>query len=407
MTQATDVKASTYPQHARSVILRWGPYPHEAGVFGGGMGGYARYNSQALRSGLASEFDLRPVPMSVPRFHRVALALLHLPLRMVVDVVTISMALFRWRPDVLHITALYWRSIYREAYAVWLARRLGISSLYDIRAGTFTTFIERGTWLERRLGRYVLRRATMVSAEGRPMLRAIREAADVDATFLPSCFLDQDLVAYEPAELHNPPASEPFRLAYMGYVMSAKGVDVLLEAGRRLSEKTPVHVTLLGAVAPAFRGTLDAYMEQQTDRFQVTAVGRLGFDEVLQHLQQQHVFVFLSRFFGEGQPNAVTEAMALGLPIVASRNGFLEDLVSSDSGVLVDDPEDPDRIVEVLEDLRSDWDRLRSLGDGARARIEQRFVASVVLETTAQLYRSCAGTNKPNGRSGQEADERS
>lgn len=382
----------------RPRVLRWGPYPHEGGVFGGGIGGYARYNSQAQRSFLAEAFDLQPLPMTVPRFRNAALARAHLPWRFVADVVTIARALVRGRADMLHVTGLYWRSIYREAGAVWIARRLGTPVLYDARAGTFEEFVLRGPPLQRRLARYVLQNACRVAVQGRAVATTVGETFGIDAEWLPNCFLDEDLDAHPAAELREPRGGEPFRIAYVGYLIPDKGVDVLLEAAHRLSRLAPVEVTLMGVVAPRFRATLERFQALASPSFRIVVTGRLSLEAILSRLRVQHVFVFLSRFFGEGQPNAVTEAMAIGLPIVCTRQGFLGDLVGEECGVMIDDPRGVDAVVEALDDLRNDWPRLVRMGGCARERVAEAFSESVVLGRTAAVYRACIDDDAEDAR---------
>ena len=368
-------------------VALWGPFPHEGGVFGGGIGGYARCNSQMLKTFLAREADVMPVRMSVPWFgNRILHALSLLP-RMIADMAVIARVLLVSRPDVLHITALYYKSIYREAFAVWLAGITGTRSYYDIRAGKFEDFWRTAPPLERACLRFIMRRADDIAVEG------MRYGPFVEATFgrhtrwVPNFFLAEDLERFQPAPLERPREGEPFRLGFVGYLIPDKGIDVLLEAAWRLGRETPVEVTLVGHESPQFRRPLEAFRERQDDGFRLQTPGRLELDELLERMRRQHVFVFLSRFHGEGHSNAVTEAMALGLPVVSSAHGFLADVVTADTGVVVHDPTDVERVVAVLRALRNDWPRLQAMGRAGRRRIETCF-SDRALEPTMEVYRA-------------------
>ena len=372
-------------------MLIWGPFPHTGGVFGGGIGGYARCNSQMLRSRLARAVDLRRLPMTVPRFHNRLLAAIYLIPRMVADCISLLYELVANRPDVLHITALYWRSIHREAYAVLLARSLGIQVVYDVRAGTFIDFASSRTTLGSLPLRIVMGLANEITVEGRAYVDYIERRFGRQATWVPNFVLDGDLKEYPPAQLEEPQEGQPFRIAFTGYLIPDKGVDVLLRSAHSLSERCPVEVTLIGEHSSRIRRELERYTGLQSDRFQVRAPGRLEFSDVLEELQRQHVFVFLSRFYGEGHSNAVSEAMAMGLPVIVSRHGFLADVVTDSCGVVVDDPTDADRVTEELWKLRNDWQRLVRLGRGARERIHRRFGETPVLSRTEAIYERCRG----------------
>ena len=366
-------------------VLLWGPFPGQGQVFGGGIGGYARCNSQMLRSFLADIVELIPLEMTVPKFRHPVLARLLLPLRMLMDVVTTTRALLRHRPDVVHITALYWRSIYREAWMTWLAKRLGAKVVYDIRAGTFESFCRQSAWGTSRILDYIMRNASDITVEGQGYVQFVRQRYQRKATWVPNFFLAEDLDAYPPAPLRKPAPGERFRLVFVGYLIPQKGVDTLLEASWQLSRKFPVELTLIGAPSLAIEPLLARYQARQSETFRLTATGRLDFAEVLARLQQQHLFVFPSRFFGEGHTNAVTEAMAMGLPVVATRHGFLPDVVTPECGVIVE-PGDLQGLTEVIAALLSDWERLTALGRGARERIRTAFTDQSVLAKTAAIY---------------------
>jgi glycosyltransferase involved in cell wall biosynthesis len=366
-------------------VVLWGPLPSSGQVFGGGIGGYARCNGQMLRSTLASQFEMIPLGMTVPRFANKWLALLDLLPRLLKDMVMVCFCLWQERPDVIHLTALYWRSIYREAWAVFIAKRLGVLSLYDIRAGTFEIFHERAHWFERPFLNYIMRNASFISVEGQRYIPFIKENYKRKATWIPNFFLFKDVENKSIAPLNQPEAG-PVKLAFVGYLLPEKGVDKLLEIGKRLSQYHPTEVTLIGAPSPAIESVLADYQKQQTDQFQITLTGRLELPQVLALLHEQHLFVFLSRFFGEGHTNAVTEALACGLPVIVSDHGFLADVVTPDAGIVIDDPHDVAKATDVILELINDWPRLQRLGAGARTRVKTAFSDEVVLPKFARIY---------------------
>jgi glycosyltransferase involved in cell wall biosynthesis len=371
-------------------VVLWGPYPHKRGVFGGGIGGYARCNSQMLRSRLTRSADLRQLSMTVPRFQNRVLAGLYLVPRMILDCIRVLFALLWERPDVLHITALYWRSIYREAFAVALGRLLGVHVVYDVRAGTFVKFADSRGWFGRQLLRLIMNLATEVTVEGQTYLDYIERRFGKKAVWVPNFVLNDDLASFPPAELVPPGPGEPFRLAFTGYLIPEKGVDVLLQAGYLLSKRCPVEITLIGEISERIRADLDRFRGLQSEAFVLNTTGRLELPDVLALLREQHVFVFLSRFHGEGHSNAVSEAMAMGLPVVVSRHGFLPDVVTEECGIVVPQQTDVGRVVEELWSLYSDWDRLVRLGARARERIHVQFGETPVLVRMESVYERCS-----------------
>ena len=91
-------------------------------------------------------------------------------------------------------------------------------------------------------------------------------------------------------------------------------------------------------------------------------------DDVAGQLAQSDVFVLASR--SEGMPLSVLEAMAAGLPVVASAVGGVPELVvSGETGLLVP-PDDIDALADALRALLSDALLRRAMGDAGRVRAQ-------------------------------------
>lgn len=92
----------------------------------------------------------------------------------------------------------------------------------------------------------------------------------------------------------------------------------------------------------------------------------------------------------EGCPLAVLEAMATGLPVVATDVGGLQELVvAGETGLLVQ-ARRPDLFAAALAELLSNGERARKLGAAGRRRLRERFSAERMVADTEALYREVA-----------------
>jgi glycosyltransferase involved in cell wall biosynthesis len=88
----------------------------------------------------------------------------------------------------------------------------------------------------------------------------------------------------------------------------------------------------------------------------------------------------------EGLSQSLLEAMALGLPVVASRAGGNPDLVTEDAGILVP-PRDPDGWAAAFTRLLDDQALATRLGAAGRARVRAEFTLEHTAERTEAVYR--------------------
>jgi sugar transferase (PEP-CTERM/EpsH1 system associated) len=111
--------------------------------------------------------------------------------------------------------------------------------------------------------------------------------------------------------------------------------------------------------------------------------------DVPQVLRALDVFVLGSR--GEGMPNAVLEAMATGLPVVATRVGGTPELVVPETGRLVP-PGDPEALADAMIAYARDDEARALAGRAARARATDAFDLDAMARAYQRAYESaCSG----------------
>lgn len=196
-----------------------------------------------------------------------------------------------------------------------------------------------------------------------------------------------DLQAFAPAARGGAAAEWPapgLRLLSVGRLHPQKGHRVLLDAiGRAREAGTPL--SLLVAGEGAERAALEAQAGALGLQGQVRLAGRR---DVHALLASADVFVFPSLYEAVGI--ALLEAMASGLPVVASRTGGIPEVVEDGvSGILVA-PGDAEDLARALVSLDRDPERRRRLGAAARARAEA-FDIRVTVRALEDLYDEVAG----------------
>jgi len=156
-----------------------------------------------------------------------------------------------------------------------------------------------------------------------------------------------------------------------------KRVDVLLRAVKNLEGVTTV---IIGEGRE--RVQLDALADKLGIREQVIFAGYQ--EDVPLWLKALDIFVLSSDW--EGMPNAVLEAMAAGLPVVATCvGGIIDIVVDGETGILVP-TDNPDAITNAIQRLVDNPDFRRKLGEAGRDQVSSNFNILETVRQTEDLY---------------------
>lgn len=126
-------------------------------------------------------------------------------------------------------------------------------------------------------------------------------------------------------------------------------------------------------------------------RVHVTFLGWLGRDEVLREMARARALVFPSVWY-ENCPISILEAMAIGLPVIASDLGGTTELLDHGRcGTLVP-PGDTAKWAETLSAALADVDNLQSAAQRGRLRVRRRHGAEEFYRTLIHVYRDSQGS---------------
>jgi glycosyltransferase involved in cell wall biosynthesis len=107
-------------------------------------------------------------------------------------------------------------------------------------------------------------------------------------------------------------------------------------------------------------------------------------EDVAGLLSEADAFVLPSR--SEALPNSVIEAMAAGLPVIASDVGGLPDLIDGGRTGLLVEPGSPEALAAALRELFTDSKKAAALGDAARLHVRQRYSFDRMVKAFEDLY---------------------
>ena len=273
-----------------------------------------------------------------------------------------------------------------ELAALWASKRL---------AGLPTVLLLAGTWLfepknlKNLVFRWILRRA--ISASDRVILYSPHVLKDVKKY---AQNLDENKVRY----IHNAVDIDRFKpgdkqlvnnLLYVGRVNNEKGVEDLIRASKSLVSRFPsVKLFIVGSDPTGGRYVeqLKALASKLGVDKNIVFIGSVPNREMPSYYQKASVFLFASHG-GDGIPRSILEAMACGVPVVATEiAGIPEAVKEGVTGFLVP-PRNPQSIAEKTATILGDQDLRARLGNNARQKIEEELSWEKVIPRILAIFK--------------------
>lgn len=160
-------------------------------------------------------------------------------------------------------------------------------------------------------------------------------------------------------------------VVYVGHVQKTKGCGEVIEAAAKLPE---IAFTLVGPV--------DREIEELGITDNVSLVGRKNHEEVWACLEEADVFLFPS--YTEGFSNALLEAMASGLPVIATDVGANRDMIEDKGGIIVP-VRDVAAIISALREMEDQAARCR-MSEWNLRKVGLEYEYGCVLRRLFQIY---------------------
>lgn len=254
----------------------------------------------------------------------------------------------------------------------WLKVRFGLPYIVSLRGGDVPGLVPELQRTHRRI--HWLRHRILGSAKAivanSPGLAELSAKTDPFAVEVIPNGVDRALF-HPPAATPPPDAGSHIRILFVGRLRPQKNLGLLLDQLARLRHEGvtdfKLHVAGDGPLGPAMRRRAQ----------------RLGLDDSVEWhgwvprpkliALYQSADCFVNPSLYEGSPNTVLEAMACGLPVVASQVIGNETLVSDRKTGLLFSLEEPGQLGNALAFLFRDRATARRMGSEGRARVKEQY----------------------------------
>ena len=351
-------------------------------------GGMETWTQILCERGLPAPFAFELVDTRAFRGHSAARPMLNLTevrrnLRILWQ---IQRALSSGRFSLVHLNYSLTRTgMPRNLASAWIAKRAKVPYIAHLH-GTFKVPLDDGIaarfycWAYRT----IFDNATQILALGQPSYRAILELGDFAHK---TCPLVPNFVDFRTIPERVLDQRDRLRVIFTGALVEAKGVHAIVEVAEHLPN---ARFQLVGDAPDESRANLLRHIRERGVADRVQVLGPVANREIVEMLSESDVFFFPTQFKFEGFPVSVVEAMAVGLPVVASSVGAIPEMIDVPEGGFLADSDDVMGYVEALTRLRDDPDLRRRTGQYNRQKARREYDYEVVIRQLCDIYSRAA-----------------
>lgn len=295
----------------------------------------------------------------------------------------VSLAISK-RPKYALIFSANGASIFEKGTMVFIAKIFGIRSVFAPRGGPLINEIKNST-IVKWFVQAVIQNSDYIICQGafwKSFFRNLSPKTDISIFKVIPNWIDLEKYTYR-QRLASKATDASVNIIFLGWMQKEKGIYEIYEALCKLKRQDyTINMFFLGDGSEV--NELKRLCQNLGSNFKVTFTGWVYDEQKKRYLDDADIFLLPS--YAEGMPNSLLEAMACGIPSIATKVGAIPDLVTNmESGLLIE-PANAEALSDAIDFLLSNPQKREMLSKNARIKIETQHSLSFAIKEFEEIF---------------------
>jgi glycosyltransferase involved in cell wall biosynthesis len=339
------------------------------------------FNSLLIRS----EFDIIPMPLqfatSIADIGTIRFKKLWL---MITFCFKLVYTIIKHRPEIAYFTlAPLGGAFYRDAFFSLIIRALKVKRLYHLHGKGIQQEVAHSK-MKKLLYRIVFQKSNVI-------ILAKTLQKDIQAIYKGKLFILPNGVQQDSFYNNKKvPGKEPVFL-FLSNLVFNKGIEIFLECINQLHKRNyRFKAFIVGAPYDVSLEEVQRFIQEKGLTTIAQVRGPLYGEEKKKVLMESDILIFPSYYENEAFPVTILEAMQAGIPVIASNNGGIPEIIEQGQTGFVTPIKDIEAIVEKMELLINDSELRASIGKKAKEKFQQFYTIEIFEQSLFRIFKEVA-----------------
>lgn len=183
----------------------------------------------------------------------------------------------------------------------------------------------------------------------------------------------------------------PFRFLFLSNLIKSKGILNLLEASKILkSQGRDFIIDIVGGNGDITKEEIEAIINQMGLSSCIFLHGAIYGKEKFKYYESANAFVYPTT--NDALPLVILEAMQFGIPVIATKEGAIPEIIDDGITGLLVDKNRPDQIASKLEILMNDFGLRKRMGEAGRRKFSEKYTFEIFEQNMKNVFDSVLKT---------------